>query len=180
MVILVPVTLLLVLLAVLVVVVVIGVLVVLRTRRDDERGADLVPGRRGPGPGSWAGSSPAEALLHRRLRDALTALRANQASGPNRLRDLQATLEGEALTLDHQLVAIGRLPRPLQAEPLAKVADAVEAIERTVAATVQGSTAEASARLRASLDDIRERNQLLGQARAELSAPPPERPPTAR
>lgn len=49
-----------------------------RVKADQIRDAALIPGVPTNAPASWAGSHDPEARMHRRLRDALAALRANR------------------------------------------------------------------------------------------------------
>ncbi|MCU1454979.1 MAG: hypothetical protein JWN46_3125 [Acidimicrobiales bacterium] len=162
-------------LLVVVIALVIGAVVLLRLMKHRYVGSgELVPGQHGVAPDAWAGSHDPEALLHRRLRDALAALRANQAfDDDGALLDVRVTLEQEALGLDQRLVAIAALAPRLRAEPLARATEAVETIEETVASTVGISTAAAAPRLQAALDQVRARTDLVGQAWAELTTGTP-------
>ncbi len=143
-----------------------------RSQRRVEEANALVAGQPTPVPSSWAGSHDAEAVLHRRLRDALAALRDNPALGDDlTLVELRGTLEHEALGLDQQLVAIARLPANRRTEPLAHVGAAVDLIEQTVASAVGSSNTDAAARLRTALQGVQEHQQALGQAWDELDPP---------
>ncbi len=156
--------------ALLVVLLVVGGLLVLvvallatRIARSHRSANEVVPGVATSAPASWAGAHTPEARLHRRLRDAVLAVRA----APSDLGDLGASLEREALALDERLVAVAALPQRVRAEPLAEVATAVGAIEEAAAAlasagapALPGSTG---------VDDIAERLRLLAEARAELA-----------
>lgn len=129
----------------------------------------VVPGRPTRAPGSWAGSHDPEAVLHRRIRDAMAALRANQAfDDDGSLLDVRVELEEQALILDDELVAVAALPRHRRHDSLAKVTMAVDAIESAVAELAVRSTVEAGPRLQEVLRRIRERTTLVDEIRSEL------------
>ena len=72
--------------------------VALRNKAAFERSNELIPGVRSVAPTSWAGSHEPEARLHRRLIQALDALRANQAfDHDGSLLDLRVELEQQAV-----------------------------------------------------------------------------------
>ena len=129
---------------------------------------DVVPGVTSPAPASWAGSHTPEARLHRRLRDAVAALRAATPSGGDATTEpFRSTVEREALALDERLVAVAALPDRVKADPLEQVTSAVEALEDAAAvlATSLGSGPQALPR---AVADVTERLRLLGEARVEL------------
>jgi hypothetical protein len=122
---------------------------------------DVVPGIRTTAPEGWAGSHNPEALLHRRLRAAMDALRTNQSfDDDGQLLDLRVELEQQTLALDERLVAIGVLPERLRPEPLARATDSVERIEEAIASLVGASSSDAEARLSALISEIGSRTQL--------------------
>lgn len=160
----------------------------IRSKSAYDRSNELLPGVPTNAPSSWAGSHDPEARLHRRLRDALAALRANQDfDHDGTMIDLRVDLEQQAVALDDQLIATAALPKNLRSEPLARLTAAVESIERAVADLATSSVAETEARLNRALEDVRTRTGLVAQARAALddldrtdplpgasaSAPPP-------
>jgi hypothetical protein len=164
--------LIVVLLLVLVVAGAVGaVALVLRNKAAYDRSNELLPGIATSAPASWAGSHDPEARLHRRLRDAMVALRANQAYDlDGTLLDLRVDLEQQAVALDEQLVATTALPVHLRGEPLARIVGAVESIEQAVADLAGSTTAEIGTRLAVVLDDVRMRTDLVAQARTALDA----------
>jgi hypothetical protein len=93
----------------------------------------VVPGLPSRAPAAWAGAHTTEAKLHRRLRDAIAAMRANPAVKDGWAIDSRVALEHHALAVDDRLVAVAALPEPVRAQPLAAVADAVAAVEAAVA-----------------------------------------------
>ncbi len=151
---------------------VIGVVVLAqRNQASFERSNQLLPGITTSAPASWAGSHEPEARLHRRLRDTMAALRANQAfDDDGRLLDLRVDLEQNAIALDEQLVATAALPVHLRGTSLEKLAGAVETIELAVADLAGSSSGEIDDRLQVVLADVRERTGLVAQARAALDA----------
>lgn len=171
-----------------VVVVVVGltagtVLVVIRQRRSFARANEVVPGVSSPAPASWAGSHDPEARLHRRLRDAMAAVRAATGDAlDGRALELRVELEQAVLALDESLVAVAALPAAAQAAPRARATAAVEDVERVAADLVGTSVAEAVGRLEAGLARLRDDAAALVEARSEVErlaaglAVPPARP----
>lgn len=128
---------------------------------------EVIPGIPTDAPSSWAGAHSTEARLHRRLRDAMTALRANRSLDQADLIGVREALEQEALAVDDRLVAAAALPKSVRDAPLQRVTEAVEAIEATVGEIVSlrgpgtGATEQA-------LADVRTRLALVAEARSEL------------
>jgi hypothetical protein len=128
------VTALLVVLVVVVVAMVAGAAVVVSSARRGYAAANqVVPGTATRAPSAWAGAHTPEALLHRRLRDAVAALRANPALEDAWALESRVSLEQHALAVDERLVAVAALAETVRAEPLRTVADAVDAVEVAVA-----------------------------------------------
>ncbi len=153
--------------------------IALRNAKAFERDSQLVAGVPTNAPTAWAGSQAPEARLHRRLRDALLALDANQAfDDDGDLLDLRVELQQQAASLDEQLVATAALPASVRADPLAHITGAVAAIEEAVARLASSSAQDAAGRLASALEDVRARTGLVAQARAALDAmgPVPEQP----
>lgn len=148
--------------------VVAGGVALARSSRDKYHSAnEVVPGTPTRAPKEWAGAHTAEARLHRRLRDAVAALRANPALDDLAFHEARMMVEQEALAVDDRLVAVAALPPQRRNERLQPVAEAVEAIESVVAEMVDVSTATADTS--AALDAVRTRLELVAQARAELA-----------
>lgn len=162
-------TLLVVLLVVAVLAVAAAVVVVRSGRRSFATANEVVPGVATRAPAEWAGSHSPEAKLHRRIRDAVAALRADPALDDGGMLGTRTTLEQQALGVDERLVAAAALPERVRAEPLARVASAVDALEVAVASLGEASPALGT---RTALDDamaeVTERVALLAEARAEL------------
>jgi hypothetical protein len=150
-----------------------AVALAMRSRRQFVAANELIPGRPTRAPASWAGSHDPEAVLHRRLRDAMAALRANQAfDHDGGLLDVRVELEEQALAIDDELVAVAALPRLHRHEPLRKVTEAVNSIETAVAELASRAVTESGPRLEDVLRRIRERTTLVDEIRAELDQLP--------
>jgi hypothetical protein len=140
----------------------------LAIRRRQRRANQVVPGIDGPAPASWAGAHTPEARLHRRLRDAMAALRAVpglDAVWPGG----RAELDRHALALDEQLVAAAAVPESVRAPALDRVTADIEALESAVGAL----TTQLAGGGPAFGDAIRLLSQhmaSLDEARAELDA----------
>lgn len=144
-----------------------------KSRKSYLEANQVIPGRPSRAPASWAGSHDPEAVLHRRLRDAMAALRANQAfDDDGGLLDVRVELEEQALAIDDELVAVAALPRLHRHEPLAKVTEAVNTIETAVAELASRSVVEAGPRLDEVLRRIRDRTSLIDEIRGELDRLP--------
>ena len=143
--------------------------VALRNAQDFSDANEIIPGVPTDAPKEWAGAHSVEARLHRRLRDAMTALRANRALDEPAMVQVREALEREALAIDVRLIAAAALPPRVRDEPLRQVAGAVESVEAVVADVVflrgpeRDSTDEA-------IEQVRTRLALVAEARAELEA----------
>lgn len=107
--------------------------VVSSTRRRYVLSNQIVPGTATRAPASWAGAHTPEARLHRRLRDAVTALRANPAMEDAWALESRVSLEQHAVAVDERLIAVAALPEGVRTEPLRTVIAAVDAVEAAVA-----------------------------------------------
>lgn len=141
----------------------------LRNAQDFSDANEVIPGTPTRAPKAWAGAHSPEARLHRRLRDSMTALRANRSLDEPALIEVRDALEREALAIDDQLVAAAALPARVRDEPMAQVATAVESVEAAVAEVVLLRGPERSASADA-IEQVRTRLALVEEARAELAA----------
>ena len=143
--------------------------IALRNAQDFSDANEVIPGVATKAPKAWAGAHSVEARLHRRLRDSMTALRANPTLDEPALVDVREALQREALAIDDQLVAAAALPPRVRDEPLRQVTTAVESVEAAVAEVVmlRGPERETS---QAAIEQVRTRLVLVEQARAELAA----------
>ncbi len=151
----------------------IGALVLATQSRREFRAANRVVGDvESPAPASWAGSHDPEARLHRRLRDAMSALSANQAfDDDGGLLDLRVELEQQALALDTQLVAIAGLSAGQRPAQLARAEESVAAIEATVGSLVGVSAADTERRMGRLLDELASRTGVVREARSDVEGP---------
>ena len=119
--------------------------VVVRTQKRNFAEANVVvPGTDTKAPAEWAGAHTPEARLHRRLRDAVAAVRANPAMEDAFMMDARVSLEQQALAVDERLIAVAALPEGVRAEPMASVSAAVDAVEAAVAALASGPEGRSS------------------------------------
>lgn len=126
-------------LVVVVVSAVIGAVVLARvSKREFDDANVIVPGVDTGAPAAWAGSHSPEALLHRRIRDAARALRANADLGGS-LTEARVRLEGEAVAIDRRLVTAAALPESVRAEPMQRVESAIQALEQAAADAALGA-----------------------------------------
>ena len=136
--------------------------VVVRTQKRKFAEANVVvPGTTTKAPAEWAGAHTPEARLHRRLRDAVAAVRANPALEDAFRMDARVALEQQAVAVDERLIAVAALPDRVRAEPLASVAAAVDAVEAAVAALAAGP--ESTTSLDRAMVEVAERVALLEQ-----------------
>lgn len=101
-------------------------------RRALDRANRVVAGEPTRAPRSWAVSHSAEAVLHRRLRDAMRALSGITAWDTVASAMLRMDLEQTAHALDDHLVAISRLPPAAKAELIGSASHTVEQVEAVV------------------------------------------------
>ena len=141
---------------------VVAATVVVRTNKRKFAEANVIlPGTTTKAPAEWAGAHTPEARLHRRLRDAVAAVRANPAMEDAFMMDARVSLEQQALAVDERLIAVAALPERVRAEPLASVAAAVDAVEAAVAALVAGPQSKSS--LDRAMADVADRVSQLEQ-----------------
>ncbi|WOC11850.1 hypothetical protein [Gordonia sp. MP11Mi] len=120
-------------------------------------------------PGSWAGSHDPEARLHRRVRDAVTALDATIGTSGIAQIDERARLMVSAQELDQRLVTIWALPAAAKPQPLAEVERGVAALESGAASVALSSSDGAAGRAQEAADSI--------GGYAPVSPPPVSTPP---
>ncbi len=138
---------------------VIAAMVVVRSQKKSYAQAnEIVPGRATTAPAEWAGAHTPEARMHRRLRDALEALRANPAMEDAFMLDARVSLEEQAVAVDERLIAAAALPEGVRAGPLANLSAAVDAVEAAVAALV---TAPERSGVEQAMADVRQRMEGL-------------------
>lgn len=137
-------------------------------RRRQRRANQVVPGVDGPAPASWAGAHTPEARLHRRLRDAMAALRAvpglDAATPGGRVE-----LDRYAVALDERLVAVAAVPESVRAPALDRVTADIEALESAVGA-LNTQVAGGGPAMGDAVRSLSQRMAQLDEARAELDA----------
>lgn len=138
-------------------IVAIGAVALAHQRRRIAAENQVVPGTATRAPTAWARSHDPEARLHRRLRDAMTALRAVTAYDTAATVTLRADLEQSALALDDHLVAISMLHSDARTAQLAQIERAVAAVEAGVADYATAATQPDLSALEADLTGVRER-----------------------
>ncbi|RUP05466.1 MAG: hypothetical protein EKK34_08815 [Mycobacterium sp.] len=130
----------------------------------------LIPGRPTRAPRSWAVSHDPEARLHRRLRDAMTALYAVNAIDTGTTIVLRADLEQTALDLDDHLVAIAQLAPSHRDELLATITATVESIEAAVARYATAATMPDAGTLEADLATVQQHLDVTREVQRRLTA----------
>ena len=143
--------------------------VALRNAQDFSDANEVVPGVPTKAPKEWAGAHSPEAKLHRRLRDSMSALRANAELDDPSMVSVRTALEREALAVDDSLVAVASLPKQHRGNRMQQVNDAVEAIEEAVASVV-ALRGPSLGEVQRGIDDARTRLRHVEEARAELAA----------
>ncbi|MFE3188202.1 hypothetical protein ACFXHA_04285 [Nocardia sp. NPDC059240] len=131
---------------------------------------EVIPGTPTRAPASWAGSHDPEARLHRRLRDAMTALRTANTLDDGTTIVLRAELEQAALAWDDRLVAMAVLPAAAREPQRATATQGVETIEAAVAQYVSAATQRTAADVTAGLSAARAQLDIEAQIRKSLEA----------
>jgi hypothetical protein len=130
----------------------------------------VIPGRPSRAPRSWAVSHDPEARLHRRLRDAMTALYAVNAIDTGTTIVLRADLEQTALDLDDHLVAVAQLAPNHRDELLATITTTVESIEAAVARYASATTMPDPRTLEADLATVQQHLDVTREVQRRLTA----------
>ena len=143
-----------------------------RSKRSFVESNEIVPGTATRAPTSWAGAHSPEAKLHRRLRDAVLAVRAEPTltdPGSPGSPGSRAMLEQAALDIDDRLIAAAALPATHRDAAIGAVEPAVVALEDAIAKLAAPAGAATSQQ---ALDDaigaVQSRLIALAEARAEL------------
>lgn len=141
--------------------------VALRNAQNFSDANEIIPGRATNAPKGWAGSHTPEARLHRRLRDAMTAMRGNSSLDDPAMLEVRLALEDQAVAVDERLIAVAALPKGRRERLLESVAESVDAIEAAVAGLVElrGPTTDDVDR---TIADVHRRLEIVRDARAEL------------
>ncbi|MFP5487093.1 MAG: hypothetical protein ACLGHQ_02140 [Acidimicrobiia bacterium] len=155
------------LVAVVAVGVVFGAALASGARRDRRARLEIVPGVATAAPVAWAGAHTREAKLHRRLGDAVRAMRAHSPLGASVFAEQRSALEQEALRIDGRLIAFAALTGERRTSGIEEVAGLVERFESAVADLVTASLDD-PASLEAAISESELRLRALEAARAEV------------
>ncbi|WP_225727556.1 MULTISPECIES: hypothetical protein [unclassified Nocardia] len=130
-----------------------------REEAQAQQANEVIPGRPTRAPLHWLTSNEREALLHRRLRDAMAALRTVIPFDNGMGLNLRADLEQSALAVDDHIVALYGVAPALRGNLLMTALHAVQAIEAGVAqyseAVTQGNVAQ--------LDQVRKQLAMVAE-----------------
>ncbi len=121
---------------------------------------ELVPGHKSAAPMSWNGSPKKEALQHRRLVKAM--LLARSVHSP----DEAAALGKQAIMIEQELVRTALLPKGPKKQALATTESLVASVEELAAGVYERNSSAPT--IQTDLSELRERLQLLAEARREL------------
>lgn len=136
-------------------------------RREQRARLEVVPGVATTAPIAWAGAHTAEAKLHRRLGDAVRAMRSQPALSAPVFADQRRALEQEAVRIDARLIAFAALTGDRRSAGIEQVAGLVHRFEAAVADLVTASLDDP-----ASLETVISESELklraLEAARAEV------------
>ncbi len=154
--------------------VVIGTLayIVMRTGQDFSDANQVIPGVATKAPKEWAGAHSPEARLHRRLRDAMEAVRVNADLDQLSLVEVRSSLEEQALATDDKLIAAAVLPKGYREPQIDAIAETVGQIEEVVASLVE-LRGPGVIDVEREIESVRTRVRLIAEARAELAASEP-------
>jgi hypothetical protein len=137
--------------------------------RDHAEQLELLPGVDTGAPAAWAGAHTPEARMHRRLGQALRALRAQVSFGREDVMalDLRVELEQHAIATDQRLIAAAQLPPGARERALAELEVSVTAIEAAATELALAASADRTA------SDVRDLEDLSARIRqlTDLSGP---------
>ncbi|MBF4997110.1 hypothetical protein IRT45_08075 [Nocardia sp. BSTN01] len=148
----------------------VGAVALAHQRRRIAAENQVVPGTATRAPSAWARSHDPEARLHRRLRDAMAALRAVTAYDTAATVTLRADLEQSALALDDHLVAISMLRPDARTAQRAQAERAVAAVEAGVADYATAATRPDLGALESDLAGVRARLRTADELRRGIGS----------
>jgi hypothetical protein len=138
-----------------------------RVKQSALRSNEVVSGTATAAPIAWAGAHTPEALLHRRLRAAVDAARAQGSAGVAGSNEVLQAVERGATEIDERLIAAAALPATHRDAAIAAIEPSVTALENAIAGVRTDGTAQAP-ELQAAMDDLQGRLDALAAARAEV------------
>ena len=143
--------------------------IAMRQKQNFAKANQIVPGRATTAPAGWAGAHSPEAKLHRRIGEAVAALRANPTLSDGAFMESRASIENAAQAIDERLIAAAALPRGHREAAIAAVEPEVVSLEASVASLARPAVGSAPQQV---LDDSVRAAQIrldaLASAQAEL------------
>ena len=139
----------------------------MRNKRAFAKQNEIVAGTPSRAPAAWAGAHSPEALLHRRLRGAVDAARAQLAAGSG-FEDVVAAIGRGAQEVDDRLIAAAALPASHRTAAIAAIEPSVVALESAVAGLMSSAATADQSGVTAAISEAHERLDALAAARAEV------------
>lgn len=121
---------------------------------------ELVPGHKSAAPLNWNGSPKREAMQHRRLVKAMTLARSVHSPAE------AMNLGQQAIRIEQELVRAALLPKGAKKAALDNTEELVSAVEELSAGAFERNSSMPT--IETDLSELRERLQLLAEARREL------------
>ncbi len=121
---------------------------------------ELVPGHKSAAPLNWNGSPKREAVQHRRLVKAMTLARSVHSPAE------AMNLGQQAVRIEQELVRAALLPKANKKAALDNTDELVSAVEELAAGAFERNSSMPT--IQTDLSELRERLQLLAEARREL------------
>ena len=140
-----------------------------KQQRSIARDNQLIPDQPTRAPSSWAVSHEPEARLHRRLRDAMAALRTVNAMDSGSTVVLSADLEQTAIQLDDQLVAVAQIMPSQRPDLLESITATVESIEAAVGRYAAAATMPDTSALDAGVATVRRQLEVTRDLQRRLA-----------
>jgi len=139
-----------------------------RNKRAFAKQNEIVAGTPSRAPAAWAGAHSPEALLHRRLRGAVDASRAQLAAAGSGFEDVVAAIARGAQDIDDRLIAAAALSTQHRTAAIAEIEPSVVALENAVAGLTASAAATDQAVVAGAIAEAHQRLDALAAARAEV------------
>ena len=140
----------------------------MRNKRAFAKQNEIIAGTASRAPAAWAGAHSPEALLHRRLRGAVDASRAQLAAAGSGFEEVVAAIARGAQDIDDRLIAAAALPAPQRTTAIAAIEPSVVALENAVAGLTANALASDQTVLAGAIAEAHQRLDALAAARAEV------------
>jgi len=140
----------------------------MRNKRAFAKQNEIIAGTPSRAPAAWAGAHSPEALLHRRLRGAVDASRAQLAAAGSGFEDVVAAIARGAQDIDDRLIAAAALPAPHRTAAIAEIEPSVVALENAVAGLAANASSADKTIVAGALAEAQQRLDALAAARAEV------------